>query len=282
MIRSEIPNRFKLAAIDLDGTLLGPDHQISAANALAVRQLQAAGAQVVLASGRHYNAMRKFADALPGVQWIVSCQGGELSDLRRTTVLSREFLPAAQAGASVKLGLSLGFTSVVYTVEGVLTEALWNGEMELYTELTGIRPVSVRAPEMLTHQVFKVIWMGEPGHISGVKLPLSQLPPSVQTVRTQARFLEHMPANVSKGTALATLAARLGIRPAEAVVFGDGDNDIPMFRWAGVSVAMPHGWPDAIRQSTHVAPAGPPETAFARGVEMVLADQATSLPERVG
>jgi Cof subfamily protein (haloacid dehalogenase superfamily) len=282
MMQSEMPNRFKLAAIDLDGTLLGPDHQISAANASAVRQLQAAGAQVILASGRHYNAMRKYADAIPGVQWIVSCQGGELSDLHRTTVLSRVFLPTAQAGAVLELGRSFGFTPVVYTVAGVFTSAGWNGEMELYTELTGNRPVTVDVPGLLAHEVFKVIRMGEPAAISRVKLPLSQLPPSVQTVRTQARFLEHMPANVSKGTALATLATCLGIRPAEAVVFGDGDNDIPMFHWAGVSVAMPHGWPDAIRQATYVAPAGPPETAFARGVEMVLADQAANLPERTG
>jgi HAD superfamily hydrolase (TIGR01484 family) len=52
-----------------------------------------------------------------------------------------------------------------------------------------------------------------------------------------------MPAEVSKGSALATLALRLGIPPATAVVFGDGENDIPMFEWAGMSVAMPHGWP---------------------------------------
>jgi hypothetical protein len=32
MMQSEIANGFKLAAIDLDGTLLGSDHQMSAAN----------------------------------------------------------------------------------------------------------------------------------------------------------------------------------------------------------------------------------------------------------
>ena len=88
--------RFKLAAIDLDGTLLGPDHAISGENALAVRRLQAAGAQVVLASGRHYNSMHKYVAALPGIEWVVSCQGGEVSDAGRTTVLSRQFLRPAE------------------------------------------------------------------------------------------------------------------------------------------------------------------------------------------
>jgi Cof subfamily protein (haloacid dehalogenase superfamily) len=272
MIPPKIPNHFKLAAIDLDGTLLGPDHQISAANVQAVRQLQAAGAQVVLASGRHYDAMRKYADVLPDMQWIISCQGAELSDISRTNVLSRIFLPAAAVAAAVTLGQSLGFTPVLYTIEGVLTEAGWNEEMKLYTDLTGIRPESVSEQEMLAHQVFKVIWMGEPALLSKVQLPISQLPSSIQAVRTNLRFLELMPADASKGLALAILAAHLGISPSDAVAFGDGDNDIPMFQWAGLSVAMPHGWPAALKQATIVPPAGPPETAFARGVEMILTD----------
>jgi hydroxymethylpyrimidine pyrophosphatase-like HAD family hydrolase len=126
---------------------------------------------------------------------------------------------------------------------------------------------------LLAHEVFKVIWMGEPELISGVGLPLSQLPPSVQAVRTHARFLEFMPASVSKGSALATLAGRLGIDRSEAIVFGDGENDIPMFDWACASVAMAHGWPAAIREATWVAPRGPTETALARGVQMVLTNR---------
>ncbi len=270
MIRSEIVNGFKLAAIDLDGTLLGPDHQISAANACAVRQLQAAGAQVVLASGRHYNSMHKYAEALPGVEWIVSSQGGEASDVRRTTVLSRGFLSNAEAKQALELGRSLGCTPVVYTVDGVFTDAGWNGEMEFYTELSGHRPIRLSTSELLEHDVFKVIWMGEPELLSGVGSRLSQLPPSVQTVRTHGRLLEFMPASVSKGSALATLAGRLGIDRSEAVVFGDGENDIPMFEWARASVAMAHGWAAAIRQATWVAPEGPMDTALARGVEVVL------------
>src|ERR1035438_5466408 len=104
MMQTEIANGFKLAAIDLDGTLLGTDHQISAANARAGRQLQMAGAQVVLASGRHYNSMHKYADALPGVQWVVSCQGGEISDVRRKTVLNRAFLSTEEANQALDLG----------------------------------------------------------------------------------------------------------------------------------------------------------------------------------
>lgn len=261
--------RFELAAIDLDGTLLGPDHAISEANALAVRRLQAAGAQVVLASGRHYNSMHKYVASLPGVQWVVSCQGGEVSNAGRTTILSRQFLLPAEVAEITDAGRTRGFSTVGYTVEGVFTDSSSDFEMDFYTELAGNRPVVLARSELLARDIFKVIWMGEPADFSRVA-PADLTRPRIQAVRTNARFMEFMPADVSKGSALATLALRLGIQPAAAVVFGDGDNDIPMFEWAGMSVAMPHGWPQARARAKLVAPDGPPETALARGVDLIL------------
>jgi Cof subfamily protein (haloacid dehalogenase superfamily) len=260
---------FKLAAMDLDGTLLGPDHKISKANVLAVGRLQAAGAEVVLASGRHYNSMLKYVTALPGVQWVVSCQGGEVSDAARTTILSRQFLPSAEVAKITEAGRTRGFSTVGYTVEGVFTDSASDFEMGFYAELTGHRPVVLPRSELLARDIFKVIWMGEPADLSRVALA-DVTSPQMQGVRTNSRFLEFMPAEVSKGSALATLAAHLGIQPAAAVAFGDGDNDIPMFAWAGMSVAMPHGWPLARARAKLVAPEGPAETALARGVDLIL------------
>ena len=255
--------------MDLDGTLLGPDHTISAANAAAVRRLQAAGAQVVLASGRHYNSMHKYVASLPGVQWVVSCQGGEVSDAARTTILNRQFLRSEEVAKLTEVGRTRGFSTVGYTVEGVVTDSTSDLEMDFYTDLAGHRPVVVARNELLARDIFKVIWMGEPADLSKAS-PADVTSPRIQAVRTNARFLEFMPADVSKGSALATLGLHLCIQPAEAVTFGDGENDIPMFDWSGMSVAMAHGWPLARARAKLVTPDGPPETALARGVDLIL------------
>src|SRR4051812_2810221 len=110
-MRSNTGHKFKLAAIDLDGTLLGPTQLISEENVRAVQDLQSAGVQVVLASGRHYDSMREYADLLHGVQWIVSSQGGEVCDLQRQTVLSRKFLPGTEAERALEVGRSMGFST---------------------------------------------------------------------------------------------------------------------------------------------------------------------------
>jgi len=51
---------FRLAAIDLDDTLLGPDKQISAANAAAVSTLRDREVRIILASGRRHENMLRF------------------------------------------------------------------------------------------------------------------------------------------------------------------------------------------------------------------------------
>lgn len=266
MSSSVFAQQFKLAAIDLDGTLLGPDREISPANLRAVRQLQSAGLQVVLASGRHYLNMRRYANALPGVQWIVSCQGGETADVTRQTVLNRDFLPAATTRQILELSRAPGFTTTVYAVEGVLTDADWNSDLEFYSDLSGRLPQRLPTPRLLDQPVFKIIWMGAPDELTQAHAQTA-LPPGIQMVRTHDRLLEIMPANVTKASGLQPLTARLGLDAAEVMAFGDGDNDVPMFEWAGASFAMAHGWPSALQTATHITAAGPLETALARGVD---------------
>ena len=53
-----------------------------------------------------------------------------------------------------------------------------------------------------------------------------------------AGIVELLPLGLSKATGLSIAARRLGIKAAETIAFGDMPNDVPMFAWAGHSVAM--------------------------------------------
>jgi len=266
MSSSVLAQQFKLAAIDLDGTLLGPDREISPANVRAVQQLQQAGVQVVLASGRHYHNMRRYAGSLPGVQWIVSCQGGETADVTRSMVLNRDFLPPAATRHILELGRAQKFTTTVYSADNVLTDAEWNSDLKFYSDLSGRQPRQLPAPGLLEQPVFKIIWMGAPDELTTAHAQVT-LPSGIQMVRTHERLLEIMPADVTKASGLKHLTTRLGVEASEVIAFGDGDNDVPMFEWAGASFAMAHGWPSALQTATHITADGPLESAFARGVD---------------
>jgi hypothetical protein len=68
------------------------------------------------------------------------------------------------------------------------------------------------------------------------------------------RLLEATAMGVSKGTALARLAGRLGIAAADVAAFGDMVNDLPMLALAGRSYAMANGHPDVLAAADQVIP----------------------------
>lgn len=259
-----------MAALDLDGTLLGPDLTISSENLAAVKSLQTMGTEIVIASGRHYISTLPYAQQVPGVRWLVTSQGGEVSDLARTQVLHRAFIEPATAQKVLALSQALGFTTVAYTPEEIFTLSPNSSELKLYTHLEGRVPVYLSPQELAAKNLFKIFWIALPERLDPLPLQPDVLAMPMQKVRSHTHVFEFVPEHVSKATGLAALTAHLEIHPADVAVFGDAENDIPMFEWAGFSAAMPHGWKAALAKATLVAPTGPRETAFARAVTAAL------------
>jgi hydroxymethylpyrimidine pyrophosphatase-like HAD family hydrolase len=71
---------------------------------------------------------------------------------------------------------------------------------------------------------------------------------------------------VSKGAALARLAADLGVPLAETLAIGDGSNDVSMLRVAGLGVAMGHATP-SVRLAADVVTASNGEDGAAQAIE---------------
>lgn len=260
----------QLAAIDLDGTLLGPDSTISAENRSAVARLAEAGLEVVLASGRHYHSVLTYARQLPEVKWVVSSQGAEVSSTDRSRILGRNFLRESDVRLLLEAEVTRGFTAVYYAADDVFTTTGPNADLENYTGLSGRTPVLADRSGIHQMPLQKILWLGEPLRIDALQADESLAVFGLQGVRTWETIFEFMPLETTKALALQILAIHLGLKPEQVVAFGDGDNDIPMFEWAGLSYAMPHGWKNALAKATHIAPDGPPHTALSKAVDQFL------------
>src|SRR5579862_656889 len=97
-----MPLPFKIAAIDLDGTLLGPDHLVSARNALALHALAERGVVCVLASGRMHQATVRFADQLKLDGPVISYNGAMVRDRVTGEVWLHKRTPAVPAEEIVR------------------------------------------------------------------------------------------------------------------------------------------------------------------------------------
>lgn len=261
---------YRLAAIDIDDTLIGPDKTASAFNLERVRRLQSRGVRVILATGRSFRNMLPFCTALGLSDYMVDTFGAVVRHSARDAILLRKTLPPADAAAMIDEGRRRGFTVLAFVPEGVLAErpSPWieacrgaggSDEPLHWTLLSDTARADVE----------RVVWLAEPGALA----PLAQAFPAqfqdrLTVIHTLPFALEFFAPGVDKASGVEAVARHYGIAPAEVVAFGDGHQDLPMLSWAGLGIAMAHG--AAARSGVRVAPAGDPATALARAIDELM------------
>ncbi len=263
---------FHLAAIDLDGTLLGPDHQVSPQNAAALTELQARGVIVAIASGRRYQNSMRLHRSL-GLQGpIISCQGALVIDPATEAVFEEHFLPAPLASELVADGESRGY-SVIYYHRRRLCVARRDHWIELYESRIGEKAEIIHDLRTLEGaEALKIVWYGEPADVRAARARVEEkYRDRADVLSTDPENLEFMLAGIDKGVGLRAVIKHYGLPIESTVAFGDSENDVPMLRLAGLGVAMDGGTDVAQNAAGLIAPPGPPETSFARAVAAVFA-----------
>lgn len=269
---------YRLAAIDIDDTLTGPNKRVGAANRAAVRRLVAAGCRVVLASGRRHGNTLPFAELLGIDDFVVSAQGAVTKHSGTGQVIHHAPLDRPLADELIARGLDAGVGLAVYTPAAAFATAS-NDWTERLNRDTGNDLVYVdRLLPAGSGAVEKVLWCDDPPRLAGVfdaataryaGGPGSASPRAIVTI-TDPHLLEYTSPRATKAEGLAAIARHYRIAREQVLAFGDGSNDVPMLGWAGMGVAMSHANPGAKRAAKRVAPAGDPESSLARAVDAVL------------
>jgi hydroxymethylpyrimidine pyrophosphatase-like HAD family hydrolase len=119
-------------------------------------------------------------------------------------------------------------------------------------DVVGVRPTVC---DLLAEQEppDKILFMAEPDAVGPLDELHAALPEGVAAQTSNPAYLEITAAGVDKGAALAALAAELGHDAAQVLAIGDGPNDLSMFAFAGVSVAMANARPEVLAAADFVA-----------------------------
>ncbi len=229
----------RMAAFDLDGTLLNDEHVVTDRNCEALQKLSAQGVVVVLASGRMHRAILPVSNRIGLENPIISYNGGMVKHPRTGEVIHHTPIPAADAMALIAYGdrkeLHLNFC---------LNDQLFikehNQWSKLYEERTGVAATALGDLRKLDGQEpTKMQILNTPEKIEVLLTECgAEFGERLYVTRTQVEYIEFMNPQVSKGRALQALAARLDIPSDLIVAFGDGYNDESMMQAAGFRVAM--------------------------------------------
>jgi Cof subfamily protein (haloacid dehalogenase superfamily) len=270
------PTPYRLAAVDLDDTLLGHDKRVSAANRDAIERLQCAGVRVMLASGRRHENILRYHRELGLDGLILSCHGAMVRHAETGEILHRHYVGAELAVEIVREGQARDLAVVYYAEEGTYTS-----RRNRYTAIYEQRTESALLDggdlsQFAGTSPIKLLWVGDPAALATAQPALARrYAGRLEALVTDPEYLEFMADGANKAEGLAVGAEYYAVETAATLAFGDGNNDVAMLAWAGWGVAMDHGRETAKAAANAVAPAGDPETSLARAITKLLEE-----PER--
>jgi len=242
----------RLVATDLDGTLLGPDGRASPRTVAALRAAHAAGIRVVAATGRSHRSAGPTLAPIGVVDRAICSNGAMVVRLDPFEVEAHTPIPAAVAASVIATvraaiaGAGVGWEHLggfgwdptwLAQRPPTLGEAA-TGDVDDPPDGTDLTKVLVTHPELTHDDLLEAL--------GGV------LPSTVVPSTSGAAFIEVTVAGADKGTALAALCARWGIRADEVVAVGDHRNDLGMLAWAGRGVAMGNAHPEVLALADEV------------------------------
>ncbi len=254
-VRPEPAFPVRMIALDVDGTLVGPDMQLSERTVAVISEAVRRGVRVSLATGRMPSSAVVFANRLGLVEPIVGHQGAVVRAMpspeargdvapppargRIGRILSHQPLPVDVMADAVRWCFANGLNPHLNHLERMIVQ---EGDPNFadYSEYLGrdAETVSDLVRDIRT-PVSKLISVGEPGRPMALigearRLFGHRASPTV----SHPRFLEFVARGVSKGRAVAWLAHRAGIPMGQVLAMGDALNDVEMIEDAGHGAAM--------------------------------------------
>ena len=235
--------KYKLIAMDLDGTLNNDQKIITEKTKAALMAAQKAGIRLALASARPSPGLFKERDILQLQDYggiLMSYNGGRIVEAASGKVLFQTAMKKEEAQAVLRFLAQLPVTPILDDgVQFYVTDK--NGykvDYECQNNRMECREVANLADD-LNFDPIKILLSVMPEEIKTVQKQIADfLPKDLVVVQTAPFYLEVIPASINKGQGIRDICQVLKISPEEVIAFGDAENDIPMLRAAGMGVAM--------------------------------------------
>lgn len=254
----------KLIAIDIDGTLLpSAGTVISARNCRALLDAEAAGIQIVIATGRRQAYATPLIEPVglrPDTVLITS--NGTVTRTLAGEPINRFFLPVETARELCPILRQFGGTSVfTFDREGP-GELVLESIPQLHSRIAAW--VEANRPWIQEIQPLERAFdSGEPpvqgmvcGTVSAMRnaeewLDNHEISSKIELHRTEypirdLAILDILPPGCSKGVALRRLAHSKGVKQSEIMAIGDNFNDLEMLDFVGQPVVMANSAPDLV------------------------------------
>ena len=264
----------RLIAMDMDGTLLNPAGQVTEYSRRILRECEARGIKIVLASGRSFYNLREFYKDIGLKSPVLSVNGVRADDSPMGPLLFDSVLDEEITRTALGVLRREKVHFDLFTRDEIYSEYLnplydWHDKNEVILTDGMRQEIVVENPERTDREgaphAYKLIIMSPDG--AQLQRIADELRPLNIDITTSGGYnIEVAQPGVNKGSGLKKLAGHYGIKREQVMAFGDYLNDLEMLEWAGESFAMENAIPEIHAIARHKARSNA-EDGVARAIE---------------
>lgn len=231
---------YKLIAIDMDGTLLTPDLDISKKTVETISKVIENKVMVTLSTGRMYLAALPLAKQLQLDVPIITCNGALTKCSKTGNEYDIKALPEKYYYEILKYCKDSGLSVSVYDNDEIFIEK--NSEnLEIHEGMDKAEPKIVDSLEAVySNSIIKILFNSS--NKNKLKRHTEKLyeayKDKLNFYFSLPYFVEIVNKSANKRNALENLSHKLGIQREEIIAIGDNFNDLDMIQYAGLGVAM--------------------------------------------
>lgn len=255
----------RLIALDIDGTLLGSDWRVSAANCAAIQEATRRGIEVALVTGRRYDFALPVAEQIAAPLTMIVSNGAMVRTSDGETHV-RHLLPKATARRVLEATARWReIAAVIFdrplSKQVILEKIDWEdlAKVPYYTRnkefLAEVRPLE----DCLDEDPIQVMFAGRVKPVREAENTLQRVPFyrefTLAITLYEAKdfaMIDVIHPAVTKGATLSEWAAIRSVTPLEILAIGDNHNDLEMLNFAGIPVVMENSVAELKSRGWHI------------------------------
>jgi Cof subfamily protein (haloacid dehalogenase superfamily) len=265
---------------DVDGTLVRSDKSLSEQTVAAIARLRDAGIAFALVSSRPPRGLKALIERLGIMTFVAGFNGGVIARPDLSIVASHLIAPDV-ASETIEAIEKAGADAWAFSGEDWYVRKRDGAHVDLERRTVGFDPTTVPDFSGLTQAAAKIVAVSDDGALlARLQNDLRDaLGPKANAIRSQAYYLDITSPRANKGDALHELARLMKVSPVHIAVLGDGENDVPLFAQAGLSIVMGNAEPDVMQAADFVTRSNDADGVAAALDWFVLGGRRTAMPQ---
>jgi Cof subfamily protein (haloacid dehalogenase superfamily) len=240
--------KYKMIAMDMDGTLLNSSKEVTKRSKEILKRAEDLGVKLVICTGRIFTSARVYAKFIGTKAPIVASNGAYIREKDRDEIIFQKPMKNSELYEIVKMIKEYGFYPHLFTPDTIYSEKLVFSS-KAYTKWNETLPKEDRIKVEIVENLNDVIDKNNNEILKAVVISedtdkLSELRQridnkmDVSIVSSLYNNFEVMSKGISKGNAVRILADYYKITKDEVICIGDSENDMSMLEYAGLGIAM--------------------------------------------